>query len=68
MAPYQERVIQEKQELADRLTKLEAFRETDSFQLHLSPAERCRLERQRFAMHEYNQVLGERITAFSETQ
>jgi len=63
MAPYQERVAQEKKELDEKLAKLDAFGRTDLF-ASLPADERGRLNRQHSAMEEYSRILGERIAAF----
>ena len=63
MKPYQERVLEEKAELDEKLKKLLAFQGTEAFAA--TPAdEQERLIRQSVAMDEYSVVLGERITAF----
>lgn len=64
MAPYQERVIQEKRELDERRLRLLAFIHTARF-ASLSADERDRLRRQREVMDEYSGILGERIGAFA---
>lgn len=63
--PYQQRVIQEKSDLDDKLSKLDAFVRTDLF-VSLSAEERRRLYRQLSLMEQYSSILGERIAAFSE--
>lgn len=67
MQPYQQRVIDEKAELDDRLAKLQAFWDNPIFTT-LPPAERERLERQSRIMQDYSAVLGERIAAFGENK
>lgn len=66
LQPHQQRVVDEKHELDEKLEKLTAFIEANP--LFASPAiaeaERCRLRRQHEAMSLYSQVLGERIAAF----
>ena len=64
MLPYQERVIQEKKELDERLAKLDAFGRTEVF-TSLPSEEQGRLNRQHSVMEEYSCILGERIAAFS---
>ncbi len=66
MQPYQERVITEKQELDDKLTKLEAFLQSKIFPT-LSPDEQGRLEDQATIMKQYSEILGKRIAAFGVT-
>ena len=63
MEAYQERVIDEKAGLEQRLKKLDAFGRTEWFS-KLPPEEQGRLNRQHSAMEEYSRVLGERISAF----
>lgn len=61
---HQQRVIDERQEVGDRLTKLQAFFETVLFST-LDVAERVRLRNQALVMHNYVAILDERIEAFS---
>ena len=61
MEPYQERVIEEEKQLAERTTKLEAFIFGPDFPINL---EGGRLRRQLVAMRQYLAVLRERIEAF----
>lgn len=63
MQPHQQRVIEEKAELDERLSKLKAFAGTETF-ASLSEAERARLNCQGLFMAGYSAVLGERIAAF----
>jgi hypothetical protein len=63
MAPHQERVVTEKAELDEKLTKLNAFFDTSIF-AGLDPAEQDRLRKQSMHMTDYSNVLGERIAAF----
>ncbi|KKN75787.1 hypothetical protein LCGC14_0376630 [marine sediment metagenome] len=63
MEAYQERVVEEAQELEKKLVKLVAFCRTKRFEA-LSSAEQCRMIRQRLLMTRYGEVLGERIEAF----
>lgn len=63
MAPHQERVVNEKRELDEKLAKLMAFSQTETFS-GLDPAERERLTRQAGVMEQYSVILGERIAAF----
>lgn len=64
MLPHQERVILEKQELDDKISKLRSFSET-SFFLTLPEDERDRMHRQYNLMRGYSGVLQERIDNFS---
>lgn len=63
LQPHQQRVVDERRELNDRLTKLEAFMHGRVYQ-RLDSAEMARLMRQRDAMAAYSTVLAERIAAF----
>ena len=63
MAPHQQRVLDEKTELAERLTKLLSFFQTPLFD-SLSEAERSRLRNQARFMDGYLAVLEERVQAF----
>jgi len=60
---YQARVVQEKQELDDKIEKLDNFLLSELFQ-KLPDAEQERLDRQLSIMKDYSAVLGERIAAF----
>lgn len=60
---FQQRVVQEKQELDDKIVELDKFLLTEIFH-GLPSAEQERLERQFAAMTDYAAVLGERIAAF----
>jgi hypothetical protein len=63
MQPHQQRVVTEKDELAERLTKLNAFMST---QIHdgLASEEKIRLAKQACAMKDYLDILNDRIAAF----
>lgn len=63
MQPHQERVIAEKKELDEKLCKLEAFFSYPLFGT-LPVQEQQRLSKQASLMHQYSDVLGERIAAF----
>lgn len=63
MQPHQERVVAEKAELDDKLTKLTAFFDSTIFS-SLPDEEQTRLRRQAHFMWQYSDVLGERIAAF----
>lgn len=63
---YQQRVVDEKTQLDERLTSLRNFFSTETFKgLHTD--ERRRLARQWWVMTEYSSILGERIAAFGAT-
>lgn len=63
LAPHQHRVVVEKDDLDDRLDKLNAFFSTHIFGA-LPVTEQARLRRQAVAMRIYSEVLDERIQAF----
>lgn len=68
LAPHQQRVVDEKAELDDRIQKLAAFIDTStegfSVFASLSEPERMRLYEQHRAMTAYSTIHGERIAAF----
>ena len=61
--PHQQRVLDEKQELDERLEKLLAFHSTPIFH-GLPESEQSRLLSQGVAMRTYSKILGERIANF----
>jgi hypothetical protein len=65
MLEYQERVVAERKELHERLTKLRQFNAGAIFP-QLPEAERGRLTRQCMVMSTYLSILNERIMAFQE--
>ncbi len=65
MQPHQQRVVDEKSELDDKRGKLLRFFNTDLFR-RLDQAEKDRLRTQHSVMGVYSEVLGQRITAFSQ--
>lgn len=64
LAPHQQRVVDEKAELDERLEKLVAFTKTPIF-AGLDSAERNRLDKQAEAMTMYSYILFDRIAAFA---
>lgn len=64
MQPYQQRVVEEAEQLDERIDKLFAFTEHPNFQL-VPEDERDRMYRQLDAMRLYSLVLHERIEAFT---
>lgn len=64
MQPHQQRVVDEKDELADKLTKLNDFIGGNNIYDSLPADERNRLARQAFVMKDYLDILNERIAAF----
>jgi len=65
MKDFQQRVVNECNELDERLEKLLIFLDGDLFK-SLPSEEHLRLRRQCAAMKDYSQVLKERIVAFSD--
>jgi hypothetical protein len=63
LQPHQQRVVTEREELADKLSKLSAFIVGSVF-ASLPDAEQERLRRQAQIMDAYVNVLDERIAAF----
>lgn len=61
--PHQQRVVDEKSELDEKLSKLDAFLRTDTFK-SLRNEEQILLDRQATAMRIYSGILGERIKLF----
>ena len=66
LQPWQERVVEEKEQLAERLNKLNAFLGSETA-LGLPFDERCLLVRQASVMKQYLDVLLDRIARFFET-
>jgi hypothetical protein len=64
MEAHQQRVVAEKAELNEKLTKLSEFIEMSPIFAGLPDDERERLVRQKSCMQEYSEILGERISAF----
>ncbi len=63
MQPHQQRVLDEKRELDEKISKLIQFFPAGTF-LVLPRAEQERLRRQETVMLAYSDILGERIAAF----
>lgn len=63
MQPHQQRVVDEKDELAEKLTKLNSFIGGTIYD-SLSVDERNRLCRQAAVMKDYLDILNDRINAF----
>ncbi len=63
MAPHQERVVVERDELSDKLTKLTSFLVSDKI-MSVHAEEASRLMKQASIMKEYLAILDERIAAF----
>ena len=64
MEGWQERVIQERNDLYEKLTKLILFEETTTFQ-GLSDYEKLVFSRQQYGMTKYLNALDERILRFT---
>jgi hypothetical protein len=64
MQPHQQRVVDEKKELDDKLSKLTAFISESPIFKNLTPDERKRLSDQHYHMQNYSDILGARIAAF----
>lgn len=65
LAPHQQRVVQEKIELDEKLTKLSAFISSPSFTKIVGDVEEvARLVCQEEIMKDYSEILAERIAAF----
>jgi len=66
MQPHQERVVKEKAELDEKLSKLRLFFTSPTFST-VNVEEQDRLKRQEEAMHTYSEILGERINGFEQS-
>lgn len=64
MEKCQKRVIAEKVDLDDKITKLITFTNTEKFQKDLGWDERCYLTKQISIMWQYSVILGDRINEF----
>lgn len=67
MAPHQQRVVDEMNELDEKLGKLASFLATPIF-IGLQADEQKRLIRQHGVMLEYSAILSERIAAFPKVE
>ncbi len=63
MQPHEERVVVEKRELDEKLSKLREFRMGKIYST-LDPVDRALLESQEGAMSKYAEILGRRIERF----
>ena len=63
LQPHQQRVVDEKRDLDEKIEKLNAFFRTSTFH-GLDGAEQGRLSRQAGIMMQYSSMLAERIAAF----
>lgn len=64
MKPHQQRVVEEKKDLDEKLGRLKAFIETNPVFKTLHEDECGRLQRQLIVMTEYSGILSQRIAAF----
>lgn len=65
LAPHQQRVVQEKEELDEKLSKLSAFIDSPNFTITVNDEnEIARLVCQEEIMKDYSEILAERIAAF----
>lgn len=64
MQPYQQRVVEEKAQLDERIEKLAAFRNGEKFLAISDLSEQRRLVEQLQIMREYSHILAERILHF----
>ena len=65
MQPHEERVVQEHKDLAEKITKLEAFLQSKMFHYSINDSAKNQLLRQRDYMVGYRDVLAERIENFA---
>lgn len=65
LAPHQQRVVDEKNELDKKVTALNAFLGTSAIFTTLDAAEQERLREQNDVMWRYSEILGARIAAFT---
>jgi uncharacterized protein YydD (DUF2326 family) len=63
MQPFQQRVVDEKKELDEKIDALESFLQSINFDA-VPTAEQMRLKMQHGIMTDYSMILGERIAAF----
>ncbi len=66
MQPWQERVVQEKDELDDKLAKLIVFMSSTEYKTMKDWQEASRLKRQSQVMKEYLDILAASIAAFRD--
>lgn len=64
LQPHQQRVVDEKSELDNKLGKLHDFIQESPIFKTLPDDEQKRIQRQDLVMAEYSQILAERIAAF----
>ena len=64
MQPHQQRVVDEKAELDDKIVKLDYFTQTSPHWAGLPQEEKDRLTEQLAVMQKYSDILAARIAAF----
>ncbi len=64
MESYQERVIEEKKELDEKINRLSNFINSDKYN-QIDVSGRIRFDRQLAAMQTYSNILNERINTFT---
>lgn len=65
LPPHQQRVVQEKEELDEKLSKLSAFIDSPNFTITVKDEnEIARLVCQEEIMKDYSEILAERIASF----
>jgi len=64
LQPHQQRILNEKAELDEKLDKLSQFIEGSPVYATLSTDERILLKKQEYYMSEYSEILGRRISNF----
>lgn len=64
LQPFQQRVVDEKNELDEKARSLSIFIGLSSTFEELDPAEQERLKEQNDIMWQYSEILGKRIAAF----
>lgn len=66
LKPFQQRVVEEKRDLDEKLEKLKKYIDFSEIYPCLIEAERNRLMEQCICMERYSEILSERIAAFNE--
>ena len=64
LEPHQQRVIDEKADLDDKIVALYVFIEKNAIYRSLNAVEQDRLRSQHYHMRRYSEILGERIQGF----
>lgn len=65
MLPHQERVVQEQDELDEKIVKLSTFLQSPAIE-KIDIEEKPRLQEQLIVMQKYSNILGQRIAAFPQ--